>query len=100
MIANDVVTGVIVIILGYLLGSFPSAYILTSLATGKDIRQLGGGNAGARNVVREVGIKTAIPVAIFDVGKGVAAMTLAHRLLNISINTDHSPCIHYPTTFS
>ena len=81
MIVNAVITGVIAIIIAYLLGSFPSAYIVTRLATGKDIRKLGGGNAGARNVFREVGLGAAIPVAIFDVGKGVVAVAIAHWLL-------------------
>jgi len=42
MIVNDIITGFIAIIIGYLLGSIPSAYIATRLAKGKDIRQLGG----------------------------------------------------------
>lgn len=73
--------GVIAIIIAYLLGSIPSAYIITRLATGKDIRKLGGGNVGARNVLREVGLGAAIPVAIFDVGKGAAAVFIAYWLL-------------------
>lgn len=75
------VSGVIAVIIAYLLGSIPGAYIVTRLATGKDIRKLGGGNAGARNVYREVGLKAAIPVAIIDVGKGVAAVAIAKFVL-------------------
>jgi glycerol-3-phosphate acyltransferase PlsY len=55
VIINEVVTGIIVIVIGYLLGSIPSAYIATRLARGKDVRQLGGGNVGGLNVYREVG---------------------------------------------
>ncbi len=85
MIVNEVVTGFMVIVIGYLLGSINSAYIITRLLTGKDIRQLGGGNAGARNTFREVGLRAAIPVAIFDVGKGAASVAIAHWLLNIPL---------------
>lgn len=86
MIVNEVITGVIAVIIAYLLGSFPSAYIVTRLKTDKDIRKLGGGNAGARNVFREVGLKAAIPVAFFDIAKGVAAVIIAHRLLNVPLH--------------
>ena len=48
------VNGIIAVVLGYLLGSIPSAYIATRVATGKDVRQLGGGNVGGLNVYREV----------------------------------------------
>jgi len=34
MIVNDVVTGIIAIIIGYLLGSIPSAYIATRTSGG------------------------------------------------------------------
>ena len=81
MIVNDIVTGIIAVIIAYLLGSIPSAYIITRLATGKDIRRLGGGNAGARNVFHEVGLWAAIIVGVFDVGKGAAAVAIASWLL-------------------
>ncbi len=48
------VNEIIAIALGYLLGSIPAAYIATRVATGKDIRQLGGGNVGGLNTYREV----------------------------------------------
>jgi glycerol-3-phosphate acyltransferase PlsY len=76
-----IVNGVIALVVAYLLGSIPSAYIITRLATGKDIRQLGGGNAGARNVFHEVGLWAAIIVGVFDVGKGAAAVAIASWLL-------------------
>lgn len=77
------VDGVIAVITAYLLGSIPAAYIVTRLARGKDIRRLGGGNVGARNVFREVGLGAAIAVAIFDVGKGAAAIAIALWLLEV-----------------
>jgi glycerol-3-phosphate acyltransferase PlsY len=73
--------GAISIIVAYLLGSIPSAYIVTRLKTGKDIRKLGGGNVGARNVYAEVGKGAAIVVGIFDVGKGAAAVAIAYWVL-------------------
>jgi len=82
MIVNEVLTGVIAIIIAYLLGSIPFAYIFTRLMTGKDIRKLGSGNVGGNNVYGQVGLKAAIPVAIFDVGKGTAAVVVAHWLLD------------------
>ena len=83
MVVNDIVTGAIAIIIGYLLGSIPSAYIATRLAKGKDIRQLGGGNVGGLNVFREVGPWPASAAGIADVGKGAAAVAIAYWLLAV-----------------
>lgn len=83
MVVNDIVTGFIAIIIGYLLGSIPSAYIATRLAKGKDIRQLGGGNVGGLNVFREVGPWPALTAGIVDVGKGAAAVAIAYWLLAV-----------------
>ena len=85
MIVNEVITGLIAIVIAYLLGSINSAYIVTRLVTGKDIRQLGGGNAGGRNVFRSVGFWAAVPVAIFDIGKGAASIAIAHWLLDVPL---------------
>ncbi|UCH43752.1 MAG: glycerol-3-phosphate acyltransferase [Dehalococcoidales bacterium] len=85
MIVNEVITGTIAIVLAYLIGSFPSAYVVTRLMSGKDIRQLGSGNVGAHNTYREVGMAAAVLVAVLDVGKGAAAVVLAHRLVDIPL---------------
>lgn len=78
------VNGIVAVILGYLLGSIPSAYITTRLATGKDVRRLGGGNVGGLNVYREVGFLPAVGVAIVDLCKGAAAVSIAYWLLDVS----------------
>ena len=78
------VSGIIAVVLGYLLGSIPSAYIATRVATGKDVRQLGGGNVGGLNVYREVGAIPAMVAGIADVGKGAAAVAIAQWLLDVS----------------
>jgi len=62
------------IILAYLIGAIP-----TSIWTGRifykiDIREHGSGNAGATNVMRVLGVKTGIPVLLFDIFKGWAAV--------------------------
>ena len=84
MIINDTVTGIIAIIIGYLLGSIPSAYIAARLAKGKDIRQLGGGNVGGLNVFREVGTVPALVVGLVDLGKGAAAVAIAYWVLALT----------------
>jgi glycerol-3-phosphate acyltransferase PlsY len=89
MVLPEVIAGFISVIIAYLLGSINSAYIVTRLVTGKDIRQLGGGNAGGRNVFREIGLAAAIPVAIFDVGKGAASVAIAYWFLNVPLYEMH-----------
>ena len=79
-----IINGIIAIFLGYLLGSIPSAYIAARLATGKDIRQMGGGNGGGLNTYREVGLWPAVAVGIVDLGKGTAAVAIAYWVLALT----------------
>jgi glycerol-3-phosphate acyltransferase PlsY len=79
-----VVNEIVAVVLGYLLGSIPTAYIITRLATGRDIRRMGGGNVGGLNTFREVGAKSALAVGIVDLGKGAAAVAIAYWLLDVS----------------
>lgn len=79
------INGIIAIVVGYLLGSIPSAYIATRLAKGKDIRQLGGGNVGGLNTLREAGAWPALAVGIVDLGKGAGAVAIAYWLLDLSL---------------
>ena len=71
------------IVIGYLMGSIPSAYIITRALTGKDLRQLGSGNVGALNVFREVGRGAGIAVFFADAGKGVAVVAIAKWALGV-----------------
>lgn len=77
------VNEIIAVVLGYLLGSIPSAYIVTRMVTGKDIRRMGGGNVGGLNTYLEVGAKPALVVGIVDMGKGAAAVAIAYWLLDV-----------------
>jgi glycerol-3-phosphate acyltransferase PlsY len=78
------VNEIIALVLGYLLGSIPAAYLATRISAGKDIRRLGGGNVGGYNTFREVGTVPALLVGIVDVGKGAVAVAVAYWLLDVS----------------
>jgi len=78
------VNEILATVLGYLLGSAPTAYIVTRLFKGKDIRHLGGGNVGGLNTYREVGTLPAFVVGLVDMGKAVAAVAIAYWLLDLS----------------
>ncbi|HXZ94551.1 MAG TPA: glycerol-3-phosphate acyltransferase [Dehalococcoidia bacterium] len=75
--------GILSIIIGYLLGSIPTAYIMSRLRKGIDIRTVGNGNMGAANVMREIGIPEGIFVGLIDIAKGAGAILIA-QTLNIS----------------
>ena len=79
------VSGVLSVVIAYLIGSIPAAYLVTRLVKGGDVRQMGGGNVGARNVFREVGKVPGVVVGLFDVGKGVVAVAIARWILDVSL---------------
>ena len=60
-----------------LLGSLPSAYIITRALRGVDIRTVGSGNMGAVNVFHEVGYGPSTAVLVADTAKGAMAIVLA-----------------------
>lgn len=54
----------------YLIGAFPSSYVVAKLVRGIDLRQHGSGNLGATNAFRVLGWRAATPVFILDIFKG------------------------------
>lgn len=58
------------LLLGYVLGSIPFAYIAGRVTRGIDLRQHGSGNLGATNVYRTLGAKVAAIVFVLDTLKG------------------------------
>ena len=60
----------LLLVLSYITGSFPTSIILGKTVKGIDIREHGSGNAGGTNVFRVLGWKPASIVVIIDVFKG------------------------------
>lgn len=58
------------ILISYLFGSIPTAYILGKLLKGVDIRKFGSGNVGATNALRVLGKPAGITVLVLDILKG------------------------------
>ena len=69
-----------IVLLGYVLGGFPTAYLVSKWRLGKDIRSVGNRNAGAGNVGREVGKAFGVLVFVVDAAKGIAAVIAGRQL--------------------
>jgi acyl phosphate:glycerol-3-phosphate acyltransferase len=67
---------ILLIMVAYLLGSIPTAVIISKLKFGIDIRNYGSGNAGATNTFRVLGKKWGSIVMIVDILKGFFATSL------------------------
>ena len=66
----------VAVVIAYLVGSIPSAYLAGRMARGIDLRQHGSGNLGATNLYRVLGWKYAVPVGLFDIAKGAIPVLL------------------------
>ena len=70
------------LVLAYVVGSIPAAYIAGKVTRGIDLRQHGSGNLGATNVYRVLGAKVAVLVLLFDAAKGAAPVALFPKLID------------------
>ena len=70
-------SSLLLLAVGYLLGSMPNGYLAGRWLKGIDLRQYGSGSTGATNVLRNVGKAPALVVFLLDVGKGALAVLLA-----------------------
>lgn len=68
------------LLIGYLIGSIPSAVWVGKTFYGIDVREYGSGNAGATNTFRVLGKKPGFAVLIMDILKGFLAVKLAYIL--------------------
>jgi len=74
----NIALGILSIVIAYLLGSIPFAYII-GRRTGMDIRRVGDKNVGTFNVFRHGGMAAGIATLVADVGKGVLAILFNER---------------------
>ena len=82
----------LLIISAYLIGSIPTAYWIGKWFFHMDIREHGSKNMGASNTFRVLGSTWGIIVLVIDMGKGIAAVQLAHAV-------SASMWLGYETTF-
>ncbi len=75
-----VLESILAVLIAYLLGAIPFAYIAGRLKKGMDIRKAGGGNVGATNTLREVGTGAGLLVLAADISKGTLAILIAQWL--------------------
>jgi acyl phosphate:glycerol-3-phosphate acyltransferase len=66
----------VAIVIAYVSGSIPFAYIITRLVGGIDLRAVGSGNLGATNVYRALGFPAAFAVFLLDAAKGALPVLL------------------------
>ena len=76
------INNLLLIILFYLIGSFPFALILTKLSGFGDIRNIGSGNVGATNVLRTGNKLLAIIVLSLDILKGLIPYLIIYIYFN------------------
>lgn len=63
--------GLLLVILSFFVGAIPWGYLAGKAARGIDLRDVGSGGTGATNVLRALGAKASVAVAILDVLKGL-----------------------------
>jgi len=83
------------LIISYLLGSIPTAYLFGKISKGIDLRQHGSGNLGATNAFRVLGKRVGIIVLLIDIFKGTLAVLIARKLFysqNSGISLDLYLC--------
>jgi len=72
-----IVTLAIVALVGYLVGSISSGYIVGRIYRNVDLRTVGSGSTGATNTFRTLGTGAGLLVAVLDILKGSAAVVFA-----------------------
>ncbi len=71
----------LLIVLAYLIGSIPFSFLVTRILTRQDVRNLGSGNVGATNVLRNAGKGAGLLALALDLAKGYGAVWIAAVIL-------------------
>ena len=78
LLQNFYLNAAVILLISYLIGSFPSAYIAGKIK-GIDIRREGTKNVGGMNTITNVGKFAGVMVIITDIGKGALVAFIADR---------------------
>jgi glycerol-3-phosphate acyltransferase PlsY len=69
---------ILLVVLAYILGSFPTAFIIFKAKKGEDIRNTGSGNVGGTNVLRSAGPGLGILTIMVDILKGFIPVLIVY----------------------
>ncbi len=78
---NNIISLVLAVVAGYLLGSINFSIIVGKVFNHTDIRESGSGNAGTTNTLRVLGKKAAVIVLLGDILKCIAAVLIGSALV-------------------
>jgi len=70
----------LVVIVAYLTGAIPVAYVFGRALKGIDLREYGSANVGASNVYRSVAHWAVVPVGLLEIAQGLAGVMMAKFL--------------------
>lgn len=82
-----VITAFIAVITAYLIGSINFAVIYAKLFLKKDVREMGSGNAGATNVLRNAGFLPGLLTFVCDALKGFVAVFIGKLIFQYIFDT-------------
>jgi acyl phosphate:glycerol-3-phosphate acyltransferase len=72
---------ILIILMGYLIGSLPNAYLVTLFVKKINIFEVGSGNMGGTNVARTIGLHWGVFTSFLDAVKGMAAVAVARLIV-------------------
>jgi glycerol-3-phosphate acyltransferase PlsY len=71
---------VLIVLVSYLIGAIPIAYVFGRAVKGIDLREHGSANVGASNVYQSVAHWAVVPVGLLEIAQGLAGVMLAKFL--------------------
>jgi glycerol-3-phosphate acyltransferase PlsY len=71
---------VLIVLVSYLIGAIPIAYVFGRAIRGIDLREHGSANVGASNVYQSVAHWAVVPVGLLEIAQGLAGIMLAKFL--------------------
>ena len=97
---------ILVLLIAFALGSFPTAFVAGKLLSRGDIRDAGSGNSGTLNAVRQYGKLVGLVVLLVDAGKGILAVIVAQAMsvadvwvyltaLSVTLGHNFSPVLKF-----
>src|SRR5262245_30553391 len=77
MDTGQVLIGVAVVVVAYLIGGIPFGVVVARISGGPDPRTVGSGRTGGANTMRALGPRLALIAGLLDAGKGSVAVLIA-----------------------